>query len=86
MEPIDLLNNPSWKHISIVLERVTFQAYKDERLKVKTRTGYELCNLFLSQWRGGHVRLLSTVYNKSRWTFQLGNDIEISTRPESNIS
>ncbi len=72
---INLLNNPSWKDINLVLSRVTFRAFEDEQLKTKALTGLQLCNLFLSRWRNGHVQLLSTVYNKTRWTIRLGSDM-----------
>lgn len=35
------------------------------------RSGKELCEMFFSGWRNGHAKMMTGLYNKMRWSFEI---------------
>ena len=38
------------------------------------RSGKQLCDMFSNDYRKGHIRLASTIYNKLRWSLSLADE------------
>lgn len=51
--------------------KVTDQALIDHRNRRRGRSGKELCGMFASDYRNGHLRMASGLYNKIRWSLDL---------------
>ena len=59
-----------------VLSWVADLAIADHRDGRKSsRSGKELCALYFKSWRHGHTRMLSGVYNKTRWHLQVQDEL-----------
>lgn len=45
-------------------------AVNDHLNNVRRRTGRQICETLTDGYRLNHVRLASTIYNKTRWSFE----------------
>lgn len=55
---------------------VVTRAAADWRLGVRPVSGKQLCDQYASDYRKGHIRLASGLYNKIRWSLSLAEDAE----------
>ena len=51
--------------------KVADQALIDQGNNHRGRSGKELCDMFASHYRKGHLRMASGLYNKIRWSLLL---------------
>jgi len=66
------LAHPHGEDIKRFVVLVTTLALQDHHQGIrKRRTGIELCKLFCREWRNGHERMATGIYNQTRWTLEV---------------